>query len=226
MSAERFDRLVAMPGHAVNGLAPAAWAAQLGDLDPDLVRRAAIEAARTLLLPDWQARRTEDRRPHRALEATEAWLASKSDEAKAEAKAAAKACTEARNETYGYDHRVADAARAIAWSCTAKDSTDLWDALAAIEQELLARIALIGAPQRAGEQRRALVAALRRVIEVPVAPAAPTGPVPYAASGTFAVGQELEHAKFGRLTVTAVNGNMIEVALADGTSKRLAHKPK
>jgi hypothetical protein len=224
---ERFDRLLTLPGHATNGLAAAAWASALGECDRDEIQRAAIDAVRALILPGWVAKRAEDLRPQRALAATEAWLADKSDDAKAEAKAAAKACTEARNETYGYDHHVADAARAIAWACAAKNHDDLWDALVAIERELLARIALIGDYQRAPEQRKALVAVVRqRLLPAPVAaPAAPSGPVPYAASGTFKVGQELAHAKFGALVVTAVNGAAIEVKLADGTTKRLAHKP-
>jgi hypothetical protein len=225
--ADRFDRLIAITGHPTTGLATSAWATNLDELDRDLLQRAAIEAVRTLILPEWERKRPDDRRPQAALEATEAWLATKSEEARQQCKAVAKACTEARNETFGYDHRIPEAARAIAWACGAKDKAELWDALAAVEGELLARVTLLAEYHRVPEQRRALVGVLKRVIEPPpkVEASAPTGPVPYAPSGTFRVGQALVHAKFGELVVTAVNGAAIEVKLADGTTKKLAHKP-
>jgi hypothetical protein len=50
--------------------------------------------------------------------------------------------------------------------------------------------------------------------------------VPYSASGSFIVGQELTHVKFGKLVVTTAGPSTIDVTLEDGTSKRLAHKPK
>jgi hypothetical protein len=55
---------------------------------------------------------------------------------------------------------------------------------------------------------------------------APSGPVPYSASGNFTVGQKLTHPKFGDLTVTATSASTIDVQLVDGSTKRLAHKPK
>ena len=53
-----------------------------------------------------------------------------------------------------------------------------------------------------------------------------TGPVPYAASGHFEVGRKLTHPKFGNLVVTASVDKTIDVQLEDGTTKRLAQKPK
>jgi hypothetical protein len=228
---ERFDRLIAIRGDAVKGLSTSAWATNLGDFDRDLLLRAAIEATRALILPEWESKRPDDRRPQDALEATEAWIARKTDDTRAVAKSTATACTAAKNETYGYDHRIPEAARALAWAVTAKDNanTEIWEALVNIEQELLARIALVAEYHRVPEARRNLVAVLRRVLEPPpVETAAPavTGPVPYSASGTFTVGQKLAHVKFGELTVTAINGAAIDVTLPDGTTKRLAHKPK
>jgi len=224
---ERFDRLAVLRGDPAKGLPTSAWATNLADLDRDLLLRAAIEATRTLILPDWEGKRTDDRRPQEALEATEAWLATRSADAVLQAKTAAKACTAARNETFGTDHRIPEAARAIAWAVGAADNDHIWDALVAIEQELLARIALVSEWHRQPEQRRAILAALRHVLSPPpAAPPAPTGPVPYAASGNFAVGQELTHVKFGNLVVTAAGPTWIDVQLPDGTTKRLAHKPK
>ncbi len=229
MLLERFDRLAALRGDSLKGLPTSAWATNLDDLERDLLLRAAIEATRTLILPEWESKRPDDRRPQLALEATEAWIASKSADAALTAKTAAKDCTAARNETFGTDHRVPEAARALAWAVAAKDNANIWDALTAIEGELLARIALVAEYHRGPEQRRAIIAVLRRVLEPPAAPTdtpATTGPVPYAASGNFSVGQQLVHAKFGDVTVTAAGDKWIDVQLLDGTTKRLAQKPR
>ncbi len=228
MFTERFDRLTAIRGDTVKGLPTTAWAANLGDLDRDLLMRAAIEATRTLILPEWESKRAEDRRPQLALEAAEAWIATHSADAIAQAKIVAKDCTAARNETFGYDHRIPEAARACAWAVGAKDKEHIWDALTAIEGELLARIQLVAEYHRAPEQRKALLAVLKKVLEPKQEVEAPveTGPVPYSASGSFTVGQELTHVKFGKLVVTATSGNTVDVQLEDGTTKRLAHKPK
>jgi hypothetical protein len=205
-----------------------AWATNLEGVDRDQLLRAVIEAIRTLILPDWEAKRKDDRRPQDALAATEAWIATRSAEAVEQAKTTAKACTAARNDTYGYDHRIADAARGMAWAVTAKDNAPIWDALAAIEEELLARVALVGEYHRVPEQRKAILAVLRRVLIPPpeVVPPENAPPVSYSAQGTFAVGQKLIHAKFGDLVVTAVQDKTIDVTLPDGSTKRLAHKPK
>ena len=212
----------------MKGLAATAWATNLSELDRDQVLRAVIAATRKLLLPEWIALHPDDTRPQAALDAAEAWVGTKSPESIAQAKAAAKDCTAARGELFGRDHRVPEAARALAWSAGAKDSEHIWDALTAVEGELLARIALRAEYQRAPEQRRALVEALRSVL-VPAEEAAPPaaqGPVPYTFSGNFAVGQQLIHAKFGNCTVAAAGDKWIDVTLEDGTTKRLAQKPK
>jgi len=205
-----------------------AWASNLDDIDREVLLRAVIEAIRALILPEWQSKRPDDRRPQIALEATEAWLAAKTEEHVASVKAAAKDCTAARNETFGKDHHVADAARGVAWAVTAKDNTPIWEALQHLEQELLARVTLVAEYHRLPEQRRAILKVLQRVLEPPPAPAAQatTGPVPYSASGNFAVGQTLTHPKFGELVVTAAGDKWIDVRLADGSTKRLAQKPR
>jgi len=227
--AERFERLAAIRGDAVKGLAVSAWSTNLDDLDRDQLMRAVIEAIRMLIVPEWESKRPADRRPQLALEATEAWLATRSEESIAAAKVAAKDCTAARNEFFGTDHRIPEAARALAWAVGAKDNAHIWDALTALEGELLARITLVAEYHRAPEQRRAILAILRRMLEPkPVVEEAPavTGPVPYAASGNFIVGQQLTHAKFGDLVVTAAGDKWIDVQLTDGTTKRLAQKPR
>ncbi len=213
----------------MKGLPTSAWSTNLDDLDRDALLRACIAATRALILPEWESKRPDDRRPQLALEAAEAWIATKSVEAAATAKLVAKDCTAARNETFGTDHRVPEAARALAWAVGAKDNANLWDALTAIECELLARIALVAEYHRGPEQRRAIIGVLRAVLEPPPAVTdtpATTGPVPYAASGNFSVGQTLVHAKFGDVQVTAAGDKWIDVQLADGTTKRLVQKPR
>ena len=228
MLVERFERLAALRGDAQKGLPVSAWQTNLNDIAADELIRACIAATRELILDDWVLKRPDDRRPQDALDATEKWIADKSAENIAIAKTAAKACTAARSETFGTDHRIPEAARACAWSVGAKDNEHVWDALTAIEQELLARVALVAEYHRVPEQRRNLIAVLRRVLEPPPAVEAPvvTGPVPYAASGNFIVGQQLTHAKFGDLVVSAAGDKWIDVTLPDGTTKRLAQKPK
>jgi hypothetical protein len=225
---DRFDRLAAIRGDTQKGLPVTAWQTNLEDLDRDELLRAAIEATRVLILPEWESMHAGDRRPQVALEATEAWLRSKSQDAVNDSKTAAKDCTAARNETFGRDHRIPEAARAIAWAVAAKDNAHIWEAFAAIEEELIARVTLVAEYQRVPEQRRNLLAVIKRVLlPKPVAEAAaPTGPVAYSASGSFTVGQKLTHPKFGDLTVTAASASTIDVQLPDGTTKRLAHKPK
>lgn len=228
MLLERFDRLAALRGDALKGLPTSAWATNLDDLDRDMLLRAVIAATRTLILDEWTTKRPDDRRPHLALEATEHWLATKSDTAVANAKVAAKDCTAARSETFGTDHRIPEAARAVAWAITAKDNSDVWDALAAIEGELLARVTLVAEYHRIPEQRRALLAVLRSVLAPKPVESAPAqvGPVAYSASGNFSVGQQLTHAKFGDLVVAAAGDKWIDVTMPDGSTKRLAQKPK
>lgn len=232
--AAKLDRLIGLPGNAVTGLPVTVWAQHLEAVDRDLLMRAVIEVVK-LLIPGWLDERSEDRRPERAIEAAEAWLANKTPEALGHAKATAKACTAARSESFGFRHRVAEAARGVAWTAGARDSSHLFDALASAEADLLARVALTGEYHLIPDQRRAIVLALKRVLIVPApvvkveveAPAGPdlTKPVPYSAAQRFAVGQHLTHPKFGAMVVTAADATLVEVQLADGSKKRLAHRP-
>ena len=111
MIEERLTRLASLRGDPANGIPVSAWSTNLDDLDRDLLLRAAIHVTRTLMIPEWESKRAEDRRPQLALEAAESWLATKSPDAIANAKLTAKECTAARNETFGTDHRIPEAAR-------------------------------------------------------------------------------------------------------------------
>lgn len=229
----KFDRLLGLRGDPVKGLPAAEWGAALETVPRDVLIRAAIEMVRSLVLQEWADRRKDDRRPQRALEATEAWLASPTPEALKVVKGAAKDCTAARNETFGDGHRVPQAARHVAWTCGADNAEDIFEAIQSVEEELLARIALLSEYHRGPEQRRAIAEVLKRFIlpPEPTVPAAgpeslaPKGPVPYNADGHFELGQRLTHKKFGDVVVTSVGETWIEVELPDASKKRLAHKP-
>jgi len=199
------------------------------------VLRAAIAVVRTLVLEEWRTRRKHDTRPDDALHAVERWLAAPtSPEEIARCKETAKACTAARSETFGDQHRIAEAARAIAWAITPKNATNVFDAIALCEQELLARIALTSEFHLGPAQRRAIVDALRAELtagqrtEAPSCSAGlrpPPAPAAYSIDGHFELGQTVTHKKFGSMHVTTVSDSWIEVTLEDGTTKRLAHKP-
>ncbi len=227
---DRFERLLALRGHPVKGLPASAWAANLGELDRGQVLRAVIEATRKLLLPEWESLRPDDKRPHLALSAAEAWLTSPSPEAVANAKVCGKACTAARNETFGRDNAVPEAARAIAWAAGANDSSDIWDALCAIETELLARIALIAEYQRAPQQRRAIVDLCSGRAH-PQAGASTrdrrrTGLL-IPATGSFTVGQLADAFQVRQHRRDRCRRQMDRrPTLEDGTTKRCAQKPK
>jgi hypothetical protein len=231
--AAKLDRLLAMRGDPVKGLPATVWAESLDGLPREPLLRAVIEVVRTLLVPEWADRRKDDKRPQAALEAVEAWLAAPaSPEALLQCKATAKACTAARGETFGDQHRIPEAARALAWAVGPKEAAPIFDALAASEEELLARVALTSEYHLGPQQRRNIVDALRRVLLPAEKPAedaavskAPAGPAPYSADGHFELGQRVIHKKFGDVQVTSVGETWIEVELADGSKKRLAHKP-
>ena len=229
----KFDRLLALRGDPVKGLPSTDWASALEQVPRDVLIRAGIDIVRSLILEEWADRRKDDRRPQKALEATEAWLAAPGPETLKAVKNAAKDCTAARNETFGDGHRVPQAARHVAWTCGADDAAGIFDALQSVEEELLSRIALLSEFHRGPEQRRAIVSALKSTIfpPEPVAAAAPApsaasaDPVPYNADGHFELGQRLVHKKFGEIVVTSVGETWIEVELPDASKKRLAHKP-
>jgi hypothetical protein len=228
----KLDRLLGTRGDPVKGLPATAWAEALDGIEREQLLRAVIEVVRTLLVPDWADRRKDDRRPQAALEAVEAWLAQpNAPESLLACKAAAKACTAARGETFGDQHRIPEAARALAWAVGPKEATPIFDALAASEEELLARVALTSEYHLGPQQRRAIVDALRKVLAPPAAKVdeavskAPAGPAPYSPEGHFELGQRVIHKKFGDVNVTSVGETWIEVELPDGSKKRLAHKP-
>jgi hypothetical protein len=227
----KFERLAGLRGDPTKGIAATDWGEALEGIDLDLLLRAGIAVVRELVIGEWADRRKADMRPQQALEAAEQWLATKSADAMKAAKATAKACTAAKNETFGYEHRVAEAARSIAYAVGATDSSHVCNALASVEAELLSRIALLSEYHRGPEMRRSILDILRRFL-MPPEPAKPAAaepatdagpPVPYSPEGRFRLGQRLQHKKFAEVVVSAVGETWVEVELADGSKKRLAH---
>ena len=136
-----------------------------------------------------------------------------------------------RSRCIGAGNCINLAPTAFEWLRGEHSKADLADT-GSVEEELLARIALMSEYHRGPEQRRAIAAVLKKFVlppepEAAPAPASPvaTGPVPYNADGHFELGQRLTHKKFGEVAVTSVGETWIEVELPDGTKKRLAHKP-
>jgi hypothetical protein len=229
----KFDRLLALRGDPVKGLPATDWQTALEEVPRETMMKADIDLIRTLILEEWTDRRKDDARPQKALEATETWLANPSAENLKAVKAAAKECTAARNDTFGDGHRVPQAARHVAWTAGNDDASGLFEAIQSVEEELLARIALMSEYHRGPEMRRSIAEILKKHI-LPPEPAqqatpdslAPKGPVPYSADAHFELGQRIIHKKFGEIVATSVGETWIEVELPDGTKKRLAHKPQ
>lgn len=228
----KFDRLLALRGDPVKGLPATDWQAALEEVPRETLMKADIDLIRALILEEWADRRKDDPRPQKALEATEAWLANPSAENLKTVKATAKDCTAARNDTFGDGHRVPQAARHVAWTAGNDDASGLFEAIQSVEEELLARIALMSEYHRGPEMRRSIADILKKHI-LPPPPKeqtpdslAPKGPVPYNADSHFELGQKIIHKKFGEMTATSVGETWVEVELTDGTKKRLAHKPQ
>jgi hypothetical protein len=117
-----------------------AWPRLLGSASRDALIRGAAHVVRTMALPIWEQRSSNDRTPHRALEAAESCLRRQSEEARQHALILAKACTKARARTLGYTHRTAEAARGVARAAASKSPTELEqslaEALGAVEDEV------------------------------------------------------------------------------------------
>lgn len=216
----------------MKGLPATDWASALDGVPRETLMRAIIDMIRALILEEWAERRKDDRRPQLALEATETWLAKPSVENLKALKGPAKDCTAARNDTFGDGHRVPQAARHVAWTAGNEDGSGLFEAIQSVEEELLARVALMSEYHRGPEMRRAIAEVLKKHLLPPEKPAQtapeslpPKGPVPYNADAHFDLGQRITHKKFGEIVVTSVGETWFEAELPDGTKKRLAHKP-
>lgn len=144
------------------------WAPLVRDVPTDALVRAVARAIRELVLPEYSASRPGDRRPHRAVEAAELWLERRSADARSHAAAVAKACTKARADTLGHEHRIAEAARALATAVTRTSEgairAELHESIAKIEEHLVYRLAVEGEHRRDAEVRARVLEAITRAI--------------------------------------------------------------
>jgi hypothetical protein len=225
----KLELLERLRGDPVKGLPEAIWAEHLAEMDRPTLIRAGLALVRELLVPDWLDAHGKDVRPQNSLDAAAAWLESPTPAAALAVKEASKACTAAKQETFGRDHRVPEAARAAAKAALSDTVEPVFEALALTEEELLARLALFNDFERGPEQRRNMVAVLRTHL-APPEPEAPRlsiepPPAAYSPEGHFELGQKVIHKKFGDTVVTSVGETWIEVEIPGGEKKRLAHKP-
>jgi hypothetical protein len=150
---------------ALETLPAATWMDQLGHIEHGLLVHASADALRSLLLPLWAAAHPNNRQPARAADAAIAYVDRPSENGKRHALAIAKACSHERERTFGYEHRIAEAARALIWAATRSSPAAKRDALAEalgkIEEELVTRDAVAGVYDREREHRARLIRALR-----------------------------------------------------------------
>ena len=119
-----------------------------------------------LVLPEWRSARPTDTVPLRAVEAALSNPDGSNDGLKKHAKALAKACGDSRRRSLGYEHRIAEAARAIANATAAtSDSVALeaiGEALEKVEEHLLYKLSIDAVYGKEAEVREKM---LQRAIE-------------------------------------------------------------
>jgi hypothetical protein len=227
----KLDLLERLRGDPLKGLPENLWAEHLAEMDRPQLFEAGLAIVRELLIPDWLDAHGKDVRPQAVLEAAVAWQSAPTAANTLAVKEASKACTAAKQETWGRDHRVPEAARAVAKAILAGTPETLFEALALTEEELLARLLLFNDLERSPEQRRAIVSILRKHLlpaeqEAPRMSITELPPAPYSPESHFELGQRIAHKKFGECVATSVGETWIEIETPAGEKKRLAHKPK
>lgn len=95
------------------------WSEPLSRIPLDMLWLCAIAVVRSVL-PEWTERNPKDGTPPKTVTVVERWLASPSAELADYAGVMAKACTRSRKATFGHDHRIADAARALGQAAAVK----------------------------------------------------------------------------------------------------------
>jgi hypothetical protein len=131
------------------------WTARLPDDRAGAVRMMA--GVMELVLPEWRTARPQDTVPLRAVDAALSDPLGENVGMRQHAKALAKACGESRRRSMGYEHRIAEAARALANAATASSSSAAMEAIAEalgkVEEHLLYRLAVAGVYGREAEVR-------------------------------------------------------------------------
>ncbi len=104
----------------------------------------------------------------RAVEAAERLLASPTENLRSHARAVAKACTKSRRDSLGYEHRIAEAARALALAAAADPKTKsrvnkAIEAMALCEEHALYRFAVAGVYDKEEEVRGQILSVVLKV---------------------------------------------------------------
>ena len=153
----------------LEGMPAASWVDHFRDVEHRLLVHAVADAVRALVLPRWLAAHPGNRQPARALDAAVACVQRPSENGKLHALAVAKACSKERERTFGYEHRIAESARALAWAAarTGDDARReaLAESLGKLEEELVTHDAVAGIYGREREHRARMLALLRARLE-------------------------------------------------------------
>lgn len=137
---------------------PNAWASRW-NIPAAMNVRIAI-AIVELVLPEWNRNQLKDTAPLRAVDAARKYLLTENNELKAHLKATAKACTASRKRSLGYEHRIAEAARAVAIAASSSGEAILEsvsEAIAKTEEHILYRFAIKGIYDKETEVRRKML---------------------------------------------------------------------
>jgi hypothetical protein len=100
-----------------------------------------VAAVLHLVVPEWQANRPKDSLPIRAITAALKYCADPSQNNKKQVSILSKGCSESRRKSLGYEHRIAEAARAFATAAISEDEerklSSISEALSKIEEHIL-----------------------------------------------------------------------------------------
>ncbi len=144
------------------GVEPKDWFDHLDVSDSEFLKFGIIVVE--TLMPDWQDRNPNDTTPVRAVEAAKNLLEEPTDNLRSHAKVLAKGCTKSRKASLGYDHRIAEAARAIA-NAAAQTSPDqrieaVSEAFQRAEDHLVYMYSVAGVYGKEGEGRAGFISSI------------------------------------------------------------------
>jgi len=146
------------------------WADQVANVPPEHLLAAIIALSRELL-EEWNSARPADKRPERALDAANALLKKdRTENAVQHARAVAKACTQARKDSLGYQHRIAEAARCVAIAAAAKPKSRerfaaMREALEKVEEHRVYRLSVEGIYDKERAVRLSMIESLNQALD-------------------------------------------------------------
>lgn len=124
----------------------------------------AVQIARALVefvLPKWQSKYPDDTVPVRVVETVRGRAHPASPDIRQHLQALAKGCTLSRKRSFGYDHRIAEAARLLARAAAAANDADALElafrVADQVEDEIIHRFAVKGVYRKESEVRRDLL---------------------------------------------------------------------